>query len=506
MIASTGALLALALTAGGQDHNGTNGFRPADLFFLELDPGTLYDVDWRASAAFARWLREDPSVRSAVVDYFVRCALPRGVTLQAPPWRWEGDYGLAEPGVQKTQQVNVDKRPLFQIELGRSRAPGVRWVSACLMAFANLQDEHPYVSLRGNPPGKAAARLKPSDNERWAMGYPEGLFFADLFSRPAGPNDDLEESFTLSLNLPDDYEPDQAGWLPPNAALGRTLDFQDVSEAQDRTGQRHLVATRLGTRRGQASALESAPRPSDPDHREGAVCLTQGSPVPCAPAAERYPPIFVHLPRLANLEDFTRTAAPEETMQVLDRGSVRLRRGQRVPCAPEERCIGAFALPDAPGGPRAPARIFPPARLAHLGDGQAVVALLRLVPPVDGRALSVDRTRPFTAIVRYRSFAEARAVVEVGAPGGGWQRAGESWPATGKGHGWMQVFPVYAAPDPVESGGKLALAIRISGAPRGASAPELDVAGFVNGPPTCLEDEGRRFMGVCPDGTAAPRR
>ena len=90
MIGSAGAVLALVLAAGGQDHNGTNGFRPGDLFLLEISPGTLFGVDWRESANFEKWLAEDPAAR--------RPGAPRAAGARATPANRPVPAARAAPG------------------------------------------------------------------------------------------------------------------------------------------------------------------------------------------------------------------------------------------------------------------------------------------------------------------------------------------------------------------------------------------------------------------------
>ncbi|HEY7726507.1 MAG TPA: hypothetical protein VH880_14315, partial [Anaeromyxobacteraceae bacterium] len=438
---------------------------------------------------------EDPVERGGAMQYFVACAFDRTVVISlGTRWVWSGAFGLAPSLRQFLAGLRGGKTQQLSLLPDEGK-----WVSACLMAHANVRGSHEYVSIRGNPPG----RLETTAGERWAMGYPEGVFFADLLNfnidnrglpkvaRRKPSREDLERSFTQSLNLPDGYGPGTR-WWPPNVALGRTLDF-DAETLATAGGLRYRAARRLG-------AFHARPPPggSDPDYGDDKVCVRPGEnpTVGDCGTGEVWRPLFVHAPRLVNIEALDETVVPTLTMQALKEGDIG--HGQFGPCD-RESCVGSFD----PVSVRRPPRDVPnptkPARLVNLRRGQGAVAVLRFVPKNEPEGLEVDMEEKFTAIVRYTSRSDARATVEVGTRNGGWQTMGEWWPRSEGGPQWLQVYPVKPFADEKHSSGLIALKIRIMGLGDGSDSPDLDVAGFVPGPPWCHRGD-KPFFRVCRPG------
>jgi hypothetical protein len=362
------------------------------------------------------------------------------------------------------------------------------------MAFVNTAGRHVYVNLRGNPP----KGLQPGSGTQWAMGYPEGVFLADLFPDPADPiappkvdpDADLERSFTYALDLPADYDP--AGpWRPPNADLGRTLTFDRETPAPNAGAQGdHVIASRRPLSEAPKCRLEGTK--TDPHYRFD-VCTVGGHDLR---------PIYVHIPLLVNLDRPSSEVKPAAPIQAIDLRSS-IDPGQAVECA---GCVGDFLplrVPEAPGHPDDPK---PAARLVQLRAGQAVLVVLRLVPSAKGKPPKVRAGEAFTAIIRYTApkltkddlVLPHRARVWTLDTNGARTEAGSLWPTIQD--GWMQVHPVFAVADSKYSGGALALMIEIEGMGTGEDAPELDAAGFVPGKPWCHSGRvGEPFMGVCPD-------
>jgi hypothetical protein len=498
---STFLAVALSLSLG-LPWDGPNGLAPGDLWLAADLVRGGFDADLTESAAWIAWFEKDPTRRSEVMKYFVRCALDEGTVVRHGSHAWEGRFGLAgsrvaaleraaaeaalaaEEAAKRGEKGGAKDVPATQpVRMELPRAEG-QWVSSCLMAHVNVAGRHEYVSLRGNPPGAAGKRLVPSAASRWTMGYPEGVFAADLFSAPSpDPNAPLERSFTVSLNLPEKYPTDKPAWWPPNERLGRGLTYRPETEAPNSPGQgAHRIAARLGTFEALKSRLGAAPARTDP-HYAFTVLEHPDGPLPA---------LVVHLPRLVNLEAFERASRPDALMQAVDVGPDPVEPGQIERCPSPDRCLGPFPLVREGEIPLPPASPAPPARLAGLRDGQELMPVLRL-PPTEQRVAPGER---FTAIVRYWGTGDTRARVEVLDEDGEWRCLGDVWPdSSGR---WLQVYPVLARGGDDDTKGVVSLRLRIVGEGDGKSAPRLDAAGFVPGPPWCHRCDAP-FMGVCPD-------
>lgn len=511
-----GVALSLLLS---EPHNGSNGFDPTSVSLLrEAEQFLISD---RGSKEFLSWLEKDTRRREPVVRYFVACAFEEDVVvnLGSPPkYVWKGALGLA-PSL-KAILASLDSNKRNVARLIPTHDDG-RWVSTCLMALANVEGSHQYVLLRGNPPTWSRG---PTAAELWTMGYPEGVFFADLLNfnvtersgtpqpkpHPVPPTRaDLEKSYTLSLNLPEGYSNQPPfKWAPPNASNGRTLDFALKTVGHLPTGGTYAVARRLGTFGtfvGNQEVFQRAEKRTDPDYAPDGVCIKAGAPGPrvvkCSSVgAERFRPLFVHSPRVVNLSAAGHAVDPSMTIQTLDTGSLVLSESvlQKPSCRAGVECTGPVRLFTAGEPPVAPEPTLPSRTLAKLSMGQSVTVTLLYDQAQEKRDGRLDEKDSYTAIVRYRSPEDAVAQVEVSTPGKGWRSPTRLWPKTGREWQWLQVYPVGVQPDRPGTG-RPSLKIRITGLDDGASSPTLDVAGFVPGPPWCLEDPSLEFAGVCLD-------
>jgi hypothetical protein len=512
MTAMLGVVLALSMAASG--HNGINGFDPSAVRLIrDLDK---YEIDETPSKAVVDWLEADPGPRSSVLKYFVACAFDHGVVIRFRGHVWTGNYGLA-PKLQKHIQVFTPTKANPDTDLLLDPDEG-KWVSACLMAHANTKLLHQHISIRGSP--EVWTGSPPSAGTRWAMGYPEGVFFADLLNfnydgngRPKvfglrGLPDTaaLERSFTQSLNRATGCEPPSP---LPNVVLGRTLDHDDVTTVTVPAFGTYRVARRLPGRADHV--LPGSPQASDPDYQANDVCLVPGdqpATVPCNdPRAEHWKPLFVHLPRMVPLANIETTADRAKIMQSLFAGKPGP--SQILPCPVPGECVGPISPVSVVRPPTCPANPPPPTLLAGLHSGQSVTAVLRALPSEEPAGLTVDMKEKFTAIIRYWSKDLPRAILEVTDRTGKWIQAKAAWQQgweAGEGFRWVQVYPVVPA---YEKSGKVrtpVLRVRISGDGTGSAAPELDVAGFVAGKPSCFDAAvGSPRFQVCPESGPRPR-
>jgi hypothetical protein len=542
MHAMIGFALSLALSTPPpppDPWDGNNGFDPTSIFLLK--EGSSYLIDPKQSADFDNWLKKDPQRRAAAVRYFVTCAFEKDVLITSKSgYQWRGALGLA-PSLKAILLRLPDSG-------GKGHYPGVslapapndgQWVSACLMALANAAGSHQYVHLRGSPRvWHDVPDLNPvSPRKAWTFGSPEGVFFADLLNfnvvqvgtttEPAfvrrdppfrsPPGATLQKSYTMSLNLPEDYPGiPGAGWAPPNASLGRTLDFDHLTfgKLPPPTGM-YRVASRLGEYPGPAGAFVMSSPVHDGDYPFDTVCVASGSAVvPCKLAeVQRYRPLFIHAPRLVSLATTT-LPDPSLTMQALYAGPGGLTDGQRLDCEAGASCIGPIGLFSVGEPPVAPTNQASK-MLGGLRSDQSVTAVLRFVKgkelinkkPYELKA--GDWSEPFTAIVRYRSKVDTRARIEVSHNGPAWRDLGEvTFPKT-CGWEWMQIYPVYLVNDEAKIGPP-SLKVRVSGLDvDGWNTPTLDVAGFVSNWPWCLKDVSPKegtpaFAGVCREVEALP--
>ncbi len=500
---STWPGIALALSLA---HLGTNGLDPATLVLFRNAAGQ-FEVGSTAET-FLRWLAEDPVERAETMRYFVACAFDDKTEIKVGQHTWRGLFGLAQSSL-----TGLSARP------GRLplRPDEGKWVSACLMAFANMRGWHEYISLRGNPPGAASSAassqstpFKPTAAERWTMGHPEGVFLADLLNFNYEPNGqpsltprsptpaDLEKSYTLSLNLPPAGPPGS----PLNAVAGRTLDYHlKTTVKMEEYTDRIRIARRI--RKSAARDYKQGGASPDPDYARDTICVTDGAVprvVPCNQqgAGDPLRPLFVHAPRVVNLAKLDAKANHALTMQAL-RESPSAGTQDCPPVGSPDRCVGPFGAVSVISGPDSVPSQAPPAKLLKLGPGQQVVALLRFVKDNEPKDLREEEGSlnnvAYTAIVRYRSASAATAPVQVINEIGKWRDAGQIWPSTKGAFQWLQVFPVFPLKDAEHSGSQTALKIRITGKDD-KTPPELDVAGFVPGPPWCHDGQGS-FMNVC---------
>jgi hypothetical protein len=537
------------------------------MYVLRGEGATILRVDGPQSPEFIAWLKADREARVKAVGYFVACAFDAGTLVKLEfddgavnyNYKWSGQFGLAT-GMQKALPGRLTDANKKAVNLPLPTEEG-KWVSACLMAYANMAGSHEFISLRGNPP--AWAETPPSFAEQWTFGYPEGVFFADLLNfnvvdtnrgpqtlpEPLPPTkQQLEQSFTLSLNLPNGYPGlDAAKWAPPNGSNGRKLDYASTTKFNLTNIGWYRVAEKLGTFLEQQGLFGHDGVLSDPFYKKNLVCVRSGlvntngtllsgppeavlssgaqqtNTLPIPPVqvgnlelprhvvscdtsgAVALRPLFVHAPLVAGLAAASKTVNSALVIQVLDTGNAPLTSEQRSPCSAGVDCTGPF-VPTLEGvAPTAPPQSQLAAHtLVKLGEKQSVTAVLR-GPTLKGRDLLDAVKEPFTAIVRYRTWTNSVAPVRVSGPGGAMVPVGQEWPAPQEighhGWRWMQIYPVYAAPDSA-SGGRLALKVVISGPAGAGTAPELDLAGFISGPPTCSGDDGAPFMKVCPDSGA----
>jgi hypothetical protein len=529
-----GVTLSLTLSAGPA---GSNGFDPSSVYvFYEMAsmcsplPGTgaapdCFAVEPGQSAEFVTWFQTETAMKAKSLKYFVECALPANYTVRfnhgGTRYEWTGRYGLADWTTRKLAVIQKAKKGAAQLILPADEG---KWVSACLMALSNTAGSHEYVWLRGVPPAWRGQAT--NEAMRWTMDYPEGVFFADVLNfnigidqhtgeptrqRTQGPltrallekiKTQLEQSYTLSLNLPDGYHgAGPAGWAPPNGSNGRTLDFEPETSGPDYL---YRVAKKLGTYKENRSHFHPVPTQGNPDDWASQVCVdaTSGHEkvVDCTKQASPLRPLFVHAPRVASFGAASKAPDFTQVIQAIDTGAA-LVPEQWKSCIAGKDCTGPFKLISQFEEPTAPSPLpLPPARtLTGLTAKQAITVVLRRFP----RSPAPASPGGYTAIVRYRSKVPATATVKVSdaspMASAGMREAGSTWPATptepGQDWQWLQVYPVDAVIDPNEEGGAT-LKIVISGKEGGGPAPELDIAGFVAGPPRCAR-RGPPVMKVC---------
>ena len=548
-----GVLLALA-TAAREPYNGPNGLDPSALTVLVSGDSPL-ELDFENSGKFLEWLYADANVepRAEAVAYFVRCAFGPEVRVRIAPWpEWRGRYGLAPnmaAPVRDAVAVTLAKKGSTQSVKLKLDADEGKWVSSCLVAMINRKGLHQVVSLRGN---HAALQPKPPypslDATRWTMGYPEGVFFADLLNfkgsptpsvhqhpgplpsnpalaaqaMPAGHEmaaglhrrertlEERERSFTIALNVKECGPTVQKP--PPNVPLGRTLTSRDSTCEPSEENCEYRIARRLGF--GEPDVSHAAGRPPadagpqpplDPDHAASMICVEPGDAakiVPCPPPPTggasdpvlRLRPLFVHLPRFIRIADVKVPAkggaAPAKDGAVDASLSGTLDPSQIRPCNPVD-CVGPFHQLWAGGAPSCALPPGNPGVFTGLRDDQTITATLNLLganPETPG--LKIDPKQTFTALIRYRSEGASRARVLIPKTTDGsfpWETI-EGALRPGPTFQWLQVYPVR----PVVEGGKTSLRIQLQGVPGGKGFPELDVVGFVPGYPWCLGDEPRR--------------
>jgi hypothetical protein len=508
-----GAALSLLLLTKDSGYIGPNGFDPSMMVVLKDAAGDL--VSDPNSPDLETWLKADGTAvgmarRVRAVGYFVACAFDRDTVIKVGPHSWPGALALA-PKLQETlQEAGSKGKPLvIDPEDGK-------WVSACLMAFANMAGSHEYVWLRGNPPAwKSAPLLLPA--VRWTMGYPEGVFFADLlnFNAPASTGrpsrgatvrpptvPELEQSFTLSLNLPIPYAGlAQDRWAPPNASNGRTLDFDHVTSAPVHPVGHYHVAENLGAYLAASGNFVDSSPPTDPNYRSDLVCVgADRAVVSCkTEGAAQLRPLFALAPRVVSLASATRSGQPPSAIHALDVGGSQLSTGQREACLAGVACSGPFKLNAVGEAPSAPeARVG--RVLTGLAHGQTVEVALRFDADKEGFTLGEQDLRyPFTALILFQGKAGAGAQVQTRSrSNGSWVDTHATWSATGSDWEWLQIYPVWGFMEGPVGKQQAVLQVRISGEGKGEHAPVLDLAGFIVGPPWCLRQD-KSFAAVCRD-------
>jgi len=423
--------------------------------------GTTCTFD--GNAEFRAWFAGNPGESEALLAYFVRCAYDAKTEItfrhRLKRHAWAGQFGLATTSLRAGRPMSADEG---------------KWVAACLLAHVNTRGTRQYISLRGSPPGGSAA-LQATNAERWAMGYPEGVFAGDLFA-------EKPTYFTASLNIPPDWSGE---WVPPNVALGRDLSFPGTF-IHDGDGDRIPLNTHLGTyaelRIEHRIARCASPSESDdPDHGDDILATSSLCPATSLPSRKSrtpsrrgpqssnccdapgelaYRPLFVRFARLANFESPRSGQQASRLVDVLvAQGSLPFEPSQSQEC-PGDRCIGQFSRrhpqPSPPGG-----------KLTRLALGQAVDVVL--YPPKE--AMHIDRAETFTAIVHYANERPAPAVAEVQVANkdGDWTRLGAvAWPSTGgrDEFRWLQIYPVRPV---LDAEGRPTLRLRIAGAARSES-------------------------------------
>lgn len=545
-----GVLLALA-TAAKEPYNGPNGLDPAALSVLVSGDSPM-ELDFENSGKFLEWLYADANVdqRAEAVAYFVRCAFGPTTRVRIAPWpEWRGRYGLATKlGALIQQSVDDTKSkngPPQSVKLKLDPDDG-KWVSSCLVAMINRKGLHQVVSLRGNHPALQPKPPRPPlDATRWTMGYPEGVFFADLLNFEGSPPpaahqhpgplaskpevaaqakpegyemaaglhrreptlEERERSFTIALSVK------QCGLTvqkpPPNVPLGRTLTSRDSTCEPSEANCEYRIARRLGF--GEPAGQ---PSPLDPDHAASVICVVPGDepkivtcPTPPTDGSTdpvlRLRPLFVHLPRfirLADVEVPAKGSAGSTTqgpVHAILSGT--LDPSQIQSCNPGD-CVGPFTQLGAGVPPNCDPPPGKSGLFAGLRDDQTITATLNLLgasPEPSG--LKIDPQRAFTALIRYRSEGASRGRVSIPRSTDGslpWDTI-EGPLRPGPTFQWLQVYPV----KPIVKGGKTSLQIQLQGVPGGKGFPQLDVVGFVPDHPWCLDDEPKKdkpLMVICP--------
>jgi len=481
------AYIAMVLCAAeviGIGEKGPNGVRLdkapgrpgfSSLAALKLrEASAVWILEASANPSFAEWFAGLEADSEQFMDYFVRCAFPRDMTVSyvgpppasGPPGNrtWKGQIGLATPSRD---------RPMTDGE----RA----WVSACLLAHASQTGKGPVISFRG-----AHAKLAAPAAERWTMGHPQEVVFGDLFAQPYA-------AFAMSLDLPPGYDPSLAGWLPPAAHLGRAAGLLDGSFHEQKRGcfdpahcsdHAHPIERYLG-RCQDRRVLGGKGSPWAPR-----ACVGASDYGACRDAGFRlYRPVWVHEPHLANFEQLAPPDPKARIQAILVAGSAP--GTGNGGCAIDSStgyspCVGRFDPTTADGSVcgYAPTSVpqAPSGNLAGLQRGQEVEAVLRAF---EGEESGEMARAAYTAMVRYHSAQGSAGDVELVVRG----ESGEQvvvpavWGPTKDGLGWLQVYPVYPGRDPAS--GQLTLRVRMRGLGDGQHAPELDAAGFWPGKPWC---------------------
>lgn len=421
-------------------------------------------IDGSVNTDFVAWFEESPAENGYAMGYFVRCAYDVATEIQytdasGTAWAWTGQYGLAMPSLLSEQMMSEDE---------------LKWVSACLLAHVNLTGSHQYISVRGNPPNlEAQAALHPSENERWLMSFPAGIYFGDLFAD--------EPTLYASPQLPTDL-----GWYGGKLVLGRDCDF--VPCFWDPEGHDHVLTFQYWKHpdflqgRGELVGTQT-----DPDYPYDQLKLETWA----AGETTTYRPVFVNGPWLADFE--------REGEQVLQAARIE-RTG--LPVAPEQ----VVACP--------PDQCIDHAKLVGLVSGQAVRVTSSPYIDHDSGPVVVDMGAPATALIRYSngklprlrpadvngttvmklSGQRASALVTIPTREGGWLELGsELFPFTGGQdvYTYLQVYPVFPQED--VTFGRPAVKVTVAGATEGE-----DCTG-------ALTKRGSSWAGTCAPGGVTKR-
>jgi len=531
----------------GLNGMGPNGMGPKGLGMTGLGPyrqdlagltcqaasgGFVCSIAPGARSLFDAWFQRSKEADS-YMEYFTRCAYDAKTeihypTAADPTHMWKGHYAFAMTSLKAGRQMTRDEG---------------KWVSSCLVAHVNTRGTHEYISIRGNPPNaEAQEALKPTPGERWAMSYPEGMFFGDVLTPPSA----APAAYIASLNIPQATpsairSKKKAIHAQQTPILGAMAPkpFSGVPGAQTcpndswppgvATGREEWFDKRCG--RGTFQSCERSHRTAtlhpeialpDPDYRADAICGSFESPDACdkpikecdVGAAPPYHPVFVQSAMLANLESATKTVDPERIIQALDRGSTPIDFLNQVKICSARQCIACFdpmaALVTAPG-----AGLSVRGKLVRLRDTQSLEVLLQVPSRLRQRTVPIepDMNEAFTAIVRYTNVDPPKRdkVVRVKASDpsspDGWKDFGtlrfpstvhksdQTDPPT---FSWFQVYPVR----PVEKGAERGpfLKIRISGGAQSAAcsgpAAGAVVAQGVAPLATCTPDDAPELDAV----------
>ncbi len=452
----------------GPNGMGPNGLGPNGLIYLITPDGT------QGTSTFRDWFEANPAERSAWMRYFVRCAYDASTGIAyldstGKTWLWTGQYGLAMGSLSSGETITLATGQTVREPMTAEEG---QWVSACLLAHVNTKGTHQYLSVRlpgdaAAPCPQAAAALAATPGEVWTMAYSFGQFFGDLFAVDA-----------TSQPAPAKYSCFWSTNNPPirmiEAALGRSCDNGDCTYLDDAGLTQHVLTQFLGFC---AAPLYG----SDP------------TPWPHSDTGDRYfvNALQVHGPMFAEFEEPYWAGQGNASVEAVDVSTcsvpvtypawctaaeapftIPIDLSQRVTCT-EDECLGTGFQTNTGAS----------AKLVGLSPGQAVDVLLR-----NDQDLSIDTSEAFTAIVRYTKSRTGAAGIWAAQQDGTWldfthlsgywdasPLAGapgpDVWSATGAfdQFEWMQIWPVYPAVDPLESGGKTALKIRVSGATQGTS-------------------------------------
>jgi len=421
------------------------------------------------------------------MGYFVRCAFGNGIevksTLGGP---WYGQYGLAAKSLQNKASMSADER---------------KWVSACLLAHVNAKHLVQHISLRGLP-------LAVEPGERFAEGYPEGVFFGDLWEGTPGSGG---ARYAMSLNLPSNYAYKQGNWWPPNSVLGRTLDYLSGGGDVNYRGRCLDDAARFGP------GFAGTPPPSEPTHTNEWICpegAYDAATKLCGPQGlTAYHPLFVYGPYFATLHDLS-SAATSSRVQLIgtvaDAKDCSPKRPDKNPDANGEdrrsACIVATDPLKPAGAPChwenewQPSAPVPPDRTARyftLGKNNRLQAIRRAAggEPADGTA--------FTAIIRvmakpgYPKTAKTALFVsrEAIANPPGAEALAVPWTTLAgknsdpekelaKAYTWLEVYPIYLGKE--NGTGPLSLSLHFAGSKDGGEML-INAVGFTPGKPWCCE-------------------